>query len=66
MTEPELPVGDLELLRALADGLAIETVARWAGRSERTVRRRYRAICDRVGVQAPIQAMVWAARRGLL
>jgi DNA-binding NarL/FixJ family response regulator len=49
---------DLELLRLLADGV-LRT-------PERTVRRRIRDICDRVGVDAPIQAVVWAARRGLL
>ncbi len=25
-----------------------------------------RAICDQLGVRAPVQAIVWAARRGLL
>ncbi len=58
--------GDLELLRLLAEGLLLDGVARRTGLSERTVRRRCRSICDRLGVQAPIQAVVWAARRGLL
>jgi DNA-binding NarL/FixJ family response regulator len=34
--------------------------------SERTVRRRVRAICDRLGFTSSIQAVVWAARRGLV
>jgi len=34
--------------------------------SERTVRRRTRAICNRLGVSASIQAVVWAAHQGLL
>lgn len=57
---------ELILLRLLADGLASEAVARRLGTSERTVRRRVRAICDRLGVPAPISAVVWAVRRGLL
>ncbi|MEU0154000.1 helix-turn-helix domain-containing protein [Micromonospora fulviviridis] len=63
---PVLDEEDLRLLRLLATGVPLETVARRSGMSERTVRRRIRAICDRLGVTAPIQAVVWAARRGML
>lgn len=63
---PAVEPVDLELLRLLADGLPIEAVARRSGLSERTVRRRCRAVCDRLEVQTPIQAVVWAVRRGLL
>ncbi|MFG3685332.1 helix-turn-helix domain-containing protein [Micromonospora sp. NPDC047740] len=63
---PVLDEEDLRLLRLLATGVPLETVARRSGLSERTVRRRIRAICDRLGVTAPIQAVVWAARRGML
>ncbi|MEU5565231.1 helix-turn-helix domain-containing protein [Micromonospora musae] len=66
VVEPVLDAEDLRLLRLLATGLPLETVARRMGLSERTVRRRVRAVCDRLGVAAPIQAVVWAARRGLL
>ena len=62
----ELTKDDLRLLRLLSEGLSVEQLARRIDASERTVRRRSRAICDRLGVQAPIQAVVWAARRGLL
>jgi DNA-binding NarL/FixJ family response regulator len=61
-----LDPADVELLRLLGDGLPIEAIAKRTGTSARTVRRRCRAICDRLGVRAPIQAVVWAARRGLL
>ena len=61
-----LDEADLALLRLLADGLLVEAVAKRTNTSERTVRRRARAICDRLGVRTPIQAIVWAARRGLL
>ncbi|MFD0785392.1 helix-turn-helix domain-containing protein [Micromonospora azadirachtae] len=66
VVEPVLDEGDLRLLRLLATGLPLETVARRMGLSERTVRRRVRAVCDRLDVAAPIQAVVWAVRRGLL
>ncbi|WP_074311165.1 helix-turn-helix domain-containing protein [Micromonospora cremea] len=63
---PVLDEEDLRLLRLLAAGLPLETVARRLGLSERTVRRRIRAVCDRLDVKAPIQAVVWAVRRGML
>jgi DNA-binding NarL/FixJ family response regulator len=65
---PALPLSspDVELLRLLAQGLPLDSVARRLATSERTVRRRTRAICARLGVGTPIQAVVWAARRGLL
>jgi DNA-binding NarL/FixJ family response regulator len=46
--------------------LPIEAVARRLDLSERTVRRRTRAACDRLGVGTAIEAVVWAAHRGLL
>lgn len=57
---------DVELLSLIARGLPLDTVARRLGTSERTVRRRTKAICDRLHVTAAIQAVVWAAHRGLL
>jgi len=65
---PAVPLSDtdVELLRLLARGLPMDSVARRLDTSERTVRRRTRAICARLGVAAPIQAVVWAAQRGLL
>jgi DNA-binding NarL/FixJ family response regulator len=61
-----LDEADIDLLTLLGEGLPAEAIAKRTGLSARTVRRRSRAICDRLGVQAPIQAVVWAARRGLL
>jgi DNA-binding NarL/FixJ family response regulator len=62
----ELSREDLELLRLLARGLPLEAVARRLHTSERTVRRRIKGICERLGVSASIEAVVWAARRGLV
>jgi DNA-binding NarL/FixJ family response regulator len=70
MAEPalaaELTAQDVELLALLAAGLPMEAVARRVSASERTVRRRVRAICDRLGCATTIQAIVWATRRGLV
>ncbi|EHR63661.1 LuxR C-terminal-related transcriptional regulator [Saccharomonospora cyanea] len=56
---------DVELLRLLAKGLPLDAVARRVGLSERTVRRRVRDVCDRIGVSTRIEAVVWAVRQGL-
>jgi DNA-binding NarL/FixJ family response regulator len=57
---------DVELLGLLARGLPLDAVARRLNTSERTVRRRVKAICERLGFTTSIQAVVWAARRGLV
>lgn len=62
----EISHDDLQLLRLLATGLPVESVARRLDLSERTVRRRTRAACDRLGFGTAMEAIVWAARRGLL
>ena len=62
--EPSSTRQEVELLQLLGQGLPLGTVARLQT-SERTVRRRTRATCDRMGVDFPIQALVWAAQRGL-
>lgn len=65
-SRPELTDQDLQLLSMLAAGVSVEGVARRLELSDRTIRRRLRAICDRLGVDAPIEAVAWAARRGLI
>ncbi|MFC6598771.1 DNA-binding response regulator [Kitasatospora paranensis] len=55
-----------QLLLLLAEGLPLDAVARRLSTSSRTLRRRIRVLCDRIGVRTPLQAAVWAARRGLI
>jgi DNA-binding NarL/FixJ family response regulator len=57
---------DVELLSLIACGLPLEAVARRTNTSERTVRRRVKAICDRLEFSSSIQAVAWAARQGLV
>jgi len=62
----ELGTGDLDLLRLLSRGLTNEAIARELGISDRTLRRRARDICDRLGVDTPIEAVVHAVRARLI
>jgi DNA-binding NarL/FixJ family response regulator len=57
---------DLEILRLLSRGLTTDAIARRVGVSERTVRRRLRAIADDIGVESSIEAVVHAVRVGLI
>ena len=57
---------DLAVLRLLGQGLTTDAIARELSVSERTLRRRVRLICDRLGVKTPIEAVVWAARSRLI
>ncbi len=56
----------MRLLALLAQGIPPLVVARQLAMSERTFRRRVRAICDRLDVPSAITAVAWAAKRGLL
>ena len=68
LTEPAMSLDDEEIaiIRLLADGVVLETIARRLALSERTVRRRIRTLCDRFGVDTPVQVVVLAARNGLV
>jgi DNA-binding NarL/FixJ family response regulator len=57
---------ELAIVRLLAEGLVLDAIARRLAVSERTVRRRIRALCDRFGVDTPVQVVVIAAHRGVL
>ena len=61
-----LDAEEIELVRLLGEGLVLDAIARRLSVSERTVRRRTRALCDRFGVDTPVQVVVIAARSGVL
>ncbi|MEU7003313.1 LuxR C-terminal-related transcriptional regulator [Nonomuraea sp. NPDC046570] len=61
-----LSQADLDLLAELARGATVDRVGRQLDISGRTVRRRLRVVCDRIGVATPIEAVAWAARRRLI
>jgi len=60
----ELTSPEIELLFLLAQGVPMDVIARRLYTSCRTNRRRIRALCDKLEVGTPIEAVVWAARRG--
>jgi DNA-binding NarL/FixJ family response regulator len=68
LTEPAMSLDEEEIaiVRLLADGVVLEAIARRLALSERTVRRRIRTMCDRFGVDTPVQVVVLAARNGLV
>jgi DNA-binding NarL/FixJ family response regulator len=41
-------------------------VAHALNTSERTIQRRTRDLCDRIGVRTTVEAVAWAARRQLI
>jgi len=57
---------DVRLLAVIATGVPIASVAGRLEISDRTVRRRVRTICETLGVKTMIEAVAWAARRGLI
>jgi DNA-binding NarL/FixJ family response regulator len=63
---PDVTPEELTILTLMANGLTLDSVAVRVSMSPRTLSRRLRCVCDRLGVAHPIQAIVWAARQGLL
>jgi DNA-binding NarL/FixJ family response regulator len=57
---------DLAILRLLSEGYTTDVIARRAGISERTVRRRLRGLADDLGVDSSIEVVVHAVRAGLI
>lgn len=57
---------DIRLLAVIATGAQITSVAGRLDISDRTVRRRVSAICEAINVKTMIEAVAWAARRGLI
>jgi DNA-binding NarL/FixJ family response regulator len=65
-SDPRVTTEDLAILSLMANGLTLDSVAIRVSMSPRTLSRRLRCVCDRLEVTHPIQAIVWAARRGLI
>lgn len=63
---PHLTDAEIRVLAELAGGSTADRAARRLGISDRTLRRRVRRACDRLGVHTPVEAVVWAAKRGLV
>jgi DNA-binding NarL/FixJ family response regulator len=55
---------DVNIMAALAQGYPQESIARHAGYSMRTIRRRINRICRRLGVSTSIEAVVFMVRKG--
>jgi DNA-binding NarL/FixJ family response regulator len=64
--DPRLSDADLRLLSQIASGVTADVAARKLELSARTLRRQLRTICNRLEVNTPIEAVVWAARKGLI
>jgi len=65
-SDPCVTAEELTILTLMANGLTLDSVAVRVSMSPRTLSRRLRCVCDRLGVAFPIQAIVWAARQGLI
>lgn len=65
-TEIRLGEQETALLCMLARGISTQATARGLGISVCTLRRRLRAVCTRIGVSTPIEAVVWATQRELV
>lgn len=63
---PTLDQEEINLLAKIASGVTTDVAARHLELSARTLRRRLRTICDRLDVNTPIEAVVWATRHGFI
>lgn len=65
-SEPVLDEAEIRALACVASGMTLATAARQLDTSERTLRRRLRGVCERLHVDTPIEAVVWAAKHDLI
>lgn len=63
---PFLTTAEVDVLAQLANGSTLDVAARRLDTSARTLRRRVRAACDRLNVDTPIEAVVWAVKNDLI
>ncbi|MEU0139664.1 LuxR C-terminal-related transcriptional regulator [Streptomyces albidoflavus] len=68
LRDPHLGLGNdhLRILQLVSQGCTMSQVARRMEMSDRTLRRKVRSICDRVDVETPIEAVVWAVRQRII
>ncbi|MFE0802179.1 LuxR C-terminal-related transcriptional regulator [Streptomyces sp. NPDC058812] len=68
LRDPHLKLGNdhLRILQLVSQGCTMSQVARRMEMSDRTLRRKIRSICDRMDVETPIEAVVWAVRRRII
>lgn len=64
--EQRLSEKEISLLAEISTGITTETAARRLAISTSDLRRQLRAICDKLGVHTPIEAVVWAVRERLI
>ncbi len=57
---------EIQMLTQIASGATADIAARNLELSARTLRRRLRLICEKLEVDTPIEAVVWAVRRHLI
>lgn len=57
---------EVQVLAEIASGATLDATARRLDISTRTVRRRVRDVCDRIDVNTPIEAIVWAVKNDLI
>lgn len=62
----DLTAAEIQVLAHLASGSTLDVAARRLDTSARTLRRRIRAACDRLDVDTPIEAVVWAVKNDLI
>ncbi len=63
---PRFADDELRVLSLLARGHTVDAIAHRLSMSERTVRRKVRGLCDGLGVETTIEAIVWAVREDLI
>lgn len=57
---------DYEILAQLSKGVKFSVIAKEFGVTDRTVRRHVMSMCKDIGVNTPVEAIVWAVRNGLI
>ncbi len=65
-SEINLSLEEIELLSVVATGSTTDVASRKLEISASALRRKIRKICKKIGVETPVEAIVWAARRKII